>query len=347
MCQLLYTNLMNRLILLTIFFVVIIYSCNTSTTKNQPDSPLSNSLSIEPEGTLSIGGAYSLNQLMQLWADSFMALHPKVKISITKEGTGEGINGLISEKFDIAMVSTFVDDPDTSVQLEYIPVTQDAVVLIMNQQNPYLNEIKEKGITPQQLLNLFTSEKKISWGEILNTTYRAEAIVYTRYDVSGAAEIWAGFLWKTQSDLKGLPVQGEDEMIRKVQSTPFSIGYCNLANAFDMVTMRPLEKIAIVPIDLDYDRVVDFKDIKQTGLNEIHRSIWLGKYPKTLCRKLNLAVKVNNLNPLMNAFLVYILNDGQKYVSDKGFCPLNNIQIKHSYDKLEVANKTMVEQIKE
>jgi len=285
-----------------------------------------------------------LYPLMEVWADSFMAVHKDVQITITTSGTGEGLHGLKTEKYDLAMVSSRIEDPDTTGEFEFIPVGQDVVIPITNRNNPYLQVIEQKGITPELLLELFTKGEKVSWGKILDTTYRNEAVVYTRYDESGTADIWAGLFWKKQTDLKGLPAMGEDEMIRRIQSTPLGIGYCNLVNACEPVTGKFKENIAIVPFDLDFDRIVDIPNLQAMGLKEFHKIVWPGRYPKTLCRKLTVAVKTEDFNPLINNFLVYILTKGQKYVSLKGYYPLNESQLRNSYILLEEANRVFFEQ---
>jgi len=194
---------MTRLNFLLITVLLFLVTCKTGTDKNLYTSPLELSLAQPIEGTLSIGGAYALYPLVQIWADSFMALHKGVNITITKDGTGEGLRGLNSGKYDLAMVSKEIDYSDTTLEADFINVAQDAVVPVTNRNNPYLLEIEEKGLTPQQLQELYISGNRITWGNLLGKEYRNEAVIYTRYDESGAAEVWAGFFWKKQEDLKG------------------------------------------------------------------------------------------------------------------------------------------------
>ena len=310
--------------------IFLFFSCTGK--KEESKIPVQNQII---SGDISIGGAYAFSRLMQSWADSFVQIYPDVEITIEINGSSEGLTGLKSGTYDIAMLSNPNDEHDTSGLVTYIPVVQDAVIPIMNSKNPYLKEIEERGINPQQFQKLYILGEKITWGEILNNNSGKEVIVYTRSDGSGAAVVWAGFLWKNQADLKGLPVNGEYEMLSKIQSDVMGIGYSNLANAYDLVTKKPLENIDIIPIDLDFDGHVNFKEIKKSGLDELHRSIWLGKYPKTLCRKLNIAVKSEDLNPQCKEFIHYVLKRGQEQVSGYGYCELNNIQLRRSVNILD------------
>lgn len=340
---------MLRLNYIISFILIFLVSCKTGTDKNPDISPLAASLADQPSGTITIGGAYSLYPLMKVWADSFNLIHKDVKIVISKDGTGEGLRGLKNNNFDLAMVSDGSEYTDTTEGLEFLQVCQDAVIPITNLANPYLDEIQKKGITPQQFQYLFTSGERITWGKLLGKEYRNDVVIYTRYDKSGAAEIWARFFWKTQDDLKGLPVMGEDEMIKRIQSTPLAIGYCNLINAFNPVSKKLLENIAIVPLDVDFNGVADTedaKDMKDIRLSEFQRFIMRGKYPSALCRQLSVAVIKSDLNPLLNTFLVYILTDGQKVVHLNGYRALNRFQLRNAYMKLEEANRINAKEIK-
>ena len=94
----------------------------------------------------------------------------------------------------------------------------------------------------------------MTWGELLDSTIKEKAIVYTRADESGAAIVWADFLWKESTDLKGIKVAGDEEMIKSIQGNPLAIGYCNFSYAFDTLTGDRIKDIQVIPIDLDFDR---------------------------------------------------------------------------------------------
>ena len=113
----------------------------------------------------------------------------------------------------------------------------------------------------------------------------------------------AGFIFKEQSDLKGIKVTGDDEMIQSIQKNPLVIGFCNFSFAFDIPTGERKENIQIVPFDLDFDNKIDRKEIPFKNLEVAHRSIWLGFYPESLCRELSIACPGKPSDPLIIEFL--------------------------------------------
>jgi len=57
------------------------------------------------QGQITISGAYALYPLILKMSEDFMALHPGVKILVTKKGTGEGITDLLGRKSQLVMIS--------------------------------------------------------------------------------------------------------------------------------------------------------------------------------------------------------------------------------------------------
>ena len=186
------------------------------------------------------------------------------------------------------MISRPLTDEEESDSIWTIPVAKAGVAPIVNQNNPYFNMILHHGIDPKKLLLLFTGSQPMTWGELLDTASKEKVVVYTRADESGAAVIWANFLWKEATDLKGIKVTGDEEMIRSIQGNTLAIGYCNFSYAFDSVTGERVKDIQVVPVDLDFDKTIDKKELPFSNIKKAHRGLWLGYYPKNLTRELSL-----------------------------------------------------------
>lgn len=286
-------------------------------------------------GNFTISGAYALYPLVRKWSDDFMKIYPAVKIVVTSGGTGLGIDNLLAKKDQLAMISRPLTYEELKEGIWVIPVAKEGVAPIVNQKNPFFKRILEHGITPEKLIRLFTGERSMTWGELLDTTLNEKAIVYTRADKSGAAVVWANFLWKESIDLKGTKVVGDEEMVKSIQGNQLAIGYCNFSYAFDTVTGDRIKDIQVIPIDLDFDKTIDKKEVPFTNVNKAHRGLWLGYYPKNLTRELTFGSIGKPTNPAILAFLNYTLTAGQTMVAKKGFCELNDVYIKYSLDNLK------------
>jgi phosphate transport system substrate-binding protein len=286
-------------------------------------------------GSFTISGAYALYPLVRKWTDDFMKINPAVKIVVVPVGTGMGIDELLAKKNQLAMISRPLTNEEQTEGIWVLPVAKEGVAPIVNQKNPFIKRILERGITPEKLIRLFTGEKSMTWGELLDTTVKDKAIVYTRSDESGAAVVWANFLWKESTDLKGIKVTGDGEMIKSVQGNPLAMGYCNFSYAFETGTGGRIKDIQVMPIDLNFDRIIDRKEVPFTNINKAHRGLWLGYYPKNLTRELTFGSIGKPTDPAILEFLYYTLTVGQAEVASSGFCELNDVYINYSLDNLK------------
>lgn len=320
----------------TIFILclMILMGCKPRKSEQNQDQPASKSIA-EISGNITISGAYALYPLVKKLSDDFMKLHPSVKIIVTQRGTGQGLDDLVAKKSQLAMISRPMTDAEFGEGIWTIPVAKDGVAAIMNQRNPYLKRVLDRGLSPDKFLKVFTGSKAVTWGELLDTIQKDEVLVFTRKDESGAAEVFAAFLNKESSDLKGKGVIGDDEMIKSIQDNPFAIGFCNFSYAFNAATGEQIKDIQIIPADLDYDHKIDRKEIPFSNLYKAHRGLWLGLYPKNLCRELSIGSLGKPADPAIVEFLKFVLTEGQATINETGLCELNDVYIKNSLDYLK------------
>jgi phosphate transport system substrate-binding protein len=320
------------------FLIVVIYimsGCAPRTTQEQSADKARLPGSYNLTGKISISGAFALSPLAQALANGYAAKNPGVEFEIATTGTGAGLEAFTNGGIHLAMVSRPLTDEERSAGLFPVPIAKDAVVLIVNRGNPWLQMLLAKGLDPKILTQLFTGDKPMTWGELLDVSNGDRVNVFTRGDVSGAASLWASFLFGTQDDLNGTKVIGDAEMVQKIQSDKFAIGYCNLNFAYDNVSRERKENIQVVPIDLDYDRKISSTDQPYETLEKIHRSIYLGLYPHSLCRKLCLVSDGRPTDPLLLDFLQWTLTEGQAVVSPTGYCEFNNAEKKVALEILQ------------
>jgi phosphate transport system substrate-binding protein len=325
-------NFFKTIILLV--FLMILPCCKSGNNDKNKDNIQSEPQS-EVTGEFSISGGDALYPLVHKWTDDFVKIHPHVKIILEAVGTGQGIADLKAKKSQLAMISRPLTDEEMADSIWTISVAKAGVAPIINQKNPYFKRILERGINPQKLIRLYTGNEPVTWGELLDTLSKEKVIIYTRDAESGAAVIWADFLWKESTDLKGIKTTGDKDMIKNIQGNPLAIGYCNFSYAFDSVTGERTKDIQVLPIDLDFDPSIDKKEIPFANIHKAHRALWLGYYPKNLTRELTFGSIGKPSDPAILAFLKYALTAGQASVGSSGFCELNDIYVRNSLDKLK------------
>jgi phosphate transport system substrate-binding protein len=171
-------------------------------------------------------------------------------------------------------------------------------------------------------------------GDLLGNDSREKIEVFTREEESGAAGVWASFVYSKVDELRGTKVTGDDAMISKVGENPLALGYCNLSYAFDRTTGSGQAMSRYVPVDLDYDNRIERKEMPFMNLEEAHRSLWLGFFPDVLCRELTIGSMGKPTDEVVVEFIRYILTEGQNVVRETGYCGLNNVYIQNALDRL-------------
>jgi phosphate transport system substrate-binding protein len=314
--------------------LALVISCNSPKTEKEQVKTTVEAKS-EIKGNFTISGAFAVYPVISRMADEFMLIHPGVRIEVKRAGTGEGITDLLTGKCQLAMISRPLDEEEINAGILLIPVAKDGVAPIINQGNPNIDKIMSQGLSPDELMQIFSSGMQLSWGEVLGTDSKDKITVFIRADESGAADVMAQFIYKKSSDLRGIGVNGDYEMIKSVQENPTAIGFCNFSYAFDTTSGERIKDIQIIPVDLDFDNKIDRVEVPFINLAEAHRSLWLGFFPDQLCRELSLGSMGKPTDPAVLEFLYYVLGEGQSNVKQSGLCPLNNVYLRYALNFLK------------
>jgi phosphate transport system substrate-binding protein len=286
------------------------------------------------QGTITISGAFALYPMMQRWAEEFHSLHPGVEFDISAGGAGKGMTDVLSGAVDIGMISRDITSDEVAKGAHGIAVTKDAVFPTANAENPVLQDLFAQGIKQETFEGIFITGQITNWGQVVGRPEITDEIhVYTRSDSCGAADIWSKYLGnKKQEDLLGIGVSGDPGIVEAVANDPLGIGYNNLNYAFDITTGNPVSGIAVVPIDVNVNGKADPDEIYKTNAEAV-ATISSGKYPSPPARLLYLATK-GKPSGLSQAFLEWILMDGQKYVSESGYIQLTQTQLDDSLSRV-------------
>lgn len=273
--------------------------------------------------TISVSGAWALYPLAVRWAEEYKKLNPEIRIDISAGGAGKGMADVLGGLVDIGMVSRSIYPEEKAKGAIPFAVAKDAVVAVVSDKNPVLQELLAKGLTKDDLNQIWITGHYKTWGEIAGTGTGAPVHVYTRSDACGAAEVWAMYLGWKQEDLRGVGVYGDPGLAMAVQQDPNGIGFNNIAYAYDFNTKLPLTGLCIVPIDLDGSGSVEEHESFYQSVDSVTSAILSGRYPSPPSRELFFVISDNSLNNKVLAdFLRWVYTEGQKYAGEAGYVPV-------------------------
>jgi phosphate transport system substrate-binding protein len=286
-------------------------------------------------GTISASGAFALYPMMTRWAEEFQKLHPDVQFDVSGGGAGKGMTDALSGAVDIGMVSRKVKPEEEAKGAYSVGVVKDAVFPVVSAKNPVIADILARGITKETFAKIFLTGEIKTWGEVVGKPeIKDEIHVYTRSDAAGAADVWSQFMGgKAQADIKGVGVNADPGLLDAVIKDPLGIGYNNLGYAFDLSTGKLPTGAVVAPIDADGNGKADEVEVIDT-LVKATDAVSSGKYPSPPARILNFVTK-GKPSALVQAFIQWVLTDGQKFIPEAGFVALTPDQLAESLTKVK------------
>ncbi|MCU0455798.1 MAG: PstS family phosphate ABC transporter substrate-binding protein [Bacteroidales bacterium] len=297
---------MKKIILLLLISQMIFSSCNQGRKQN----------------TISISGAWALYPLAVRWAEEYNKLNPEIRIDISAGGAGKGMADVLGGLVEIGMVSRSIYPEEIAKGALPFAVAKDAVVAVVSDKNPVLQELHAKGLTKDDFRKMWITEQYKTWGDIAGNGSDIPLHVYTRSDACGAAEIWAMYLGGRQEDLGGVGVYGDPGLAMAVQQDPNGIGFNNIGYAYDFNTKLPVTGLSIVPIDLDGSGLIEDRESFYQSVGSVTSAISSGRYPSPPSRELYFVISDKCLNnKVLTDFLKWVLADGQKYAGEAGYVP--------------------------
>ena len=119
------------------------------------------------EGRISISGAFALYPMMVRWTEEFQEVHPGVSFDLSAGGAGKGMADALGGMVDIGMVSREIYSAEIKNGAFWVSVTRDAVVPVVNADNPVLEELLTKGVKRQTFADIWIAGNVTDWSDVI------------------------------------------------------------------------------------------------------------------------------------------------------------------------------------
>jgi phosphate transport system substrate-binding protein len=284
--------------------------------------------------SITISGAFALYPLGVKWTEQYKKLHPDARFDVSAGGAGKGLTDAVAGAADIAMFSRVLTPVEEKKGVVLFSVAKDAVLSTFSAKNPLADIIHRKGLTHDQLKDIYFSGKNISWGSVLGTSVNNNIVVYTRSDAAGAADTWAAYFDGRQDNIKGTGIYGDPGLADAVSKDAYGVGFNNVAYVYDITTGKKRAGVDVVPIDVNNNRQIDPQENFYGNADSVLKAIAEGRYPSPPARDLYFLTKGKPTDSTVINFLKWVLTDGQQYVKAAGYVPLPAEKIQEQLDKL-------------
>ncbi len=286
-----------------------------------------------------ISGGVGPLPMVEVWADRYEA-DTDTSFDISGGGTGVGVSDVLGGQVDVAMMGREPESEEIDQGLFAVPMLIDTVVATVNADNPVLEELQEDGLSREDLEAIFTKEVT-NWGEVVDADVDEEITVYGRSDASAAYKQWGDFLGGeddayTESELEDLSDgnhNGDQPVADAVGSNETAISLNNINYVYDLESGDLEGDIRPVPLDDDGDGTIsedeDFYDTREEFLAAVEE----GRYPAPPAREMYLASD-GPFDEEAHDFVEWVLTEGQEYVRDNGYVPLEADRLEEAQDDL-------------
>ena len=276
--------------------------------------------------TVRISGGVGPLPMVEVWVDQFEE-RSDARFDVSGGGTGVGVSDVLNDQVDIAMMGRQPEPEEEEQGLFAVPMLIDTVVGTVNVENPVLDELQAEGLTREDLEAVFTKEVT-NWGELVDADVDEDIVVYGRSDASAAYKQWGDFLAGeddayTQSDLQSIAdanYNGDQPVAEAVASEPNAISLNNINYVYDLSSGELEGDIRPVPLDRDGTGLSAEEDFYETRA-EFLGAVEAGDYPAPPAREMFLAAD-NRFEGPAEEFVEYVLTEGQQYVRENGYVPL-------------------------
>ena len=183
-------------------------------------------------GTVATGGSTSMQSLMSMMQEAFMAENQGVTVTYDPTGSGAGITGASDGTLDIGLSSRALHDDETDV--EAITVCLDGIAIVTNTANPVEN------LTLDQLAGIFTGEIT-NWSEVGGND--AEIVVIGREAGSGTRDGFEEIVGVADQCQYDQELTATGAVTAAVAANENAIGYASLSAVDDTVNDPTVEGV--------------------------------------------------------------------------------------------------------
>lgn len=183
-------------------------------------------------GTVATGGSTSMQSLMSMMQEAFIAENQGVTVTYDPTGSGAGITGASDGTLDIGLSSRALHDDETDV--EAITVCLDGIAIVTNTANPVEN------LTLDQLAGIFTGEIT-NWSEVGGND--AEIVVIGREAGSGTRDGFEEIVGVADQCQYDQELTATGAVTAAVAANENAIGYASLSAVDDTVNDPTVEGV--------------------------------------------------------------------------------------------------------
>lgn len=287
-----------------------------TTSSGKPDKENLNPTPAErrQNNVVAVTGVRFAYPIVQKWIDDYNVAYPDVQIIIESRGTNDPAG------YDI-LIEAYEPEAEAKKSRDYVYIARYAILPIANSSSAFSKVYSARGLNQKLIKQLFFHDVFADKKE--SVLVKEPYTVYTRLQKAGAPIIFSKYFGYQQKDIKGKSIAGSDEhLLKAVLRDSFALSYLPLNLLFDHSTLKPVEGVTILPVDLNGNGKVSEDEKFYNDLPVIIQRLEESDPAEIInvpVEYLNFSVPRDNPHPEATAFLRWIIEHGQPDLHAFGF----------------------------
>jgi phosphate transport system substrate-binding protein len=249
-------------------------------------------------------------EIMQQWIDVYSKTHPGVLFQLSKS--------IPADSADLVIAAHAFKPGELKDDQNIVAVNRYAQLPIINSNRPDRKDLQRSGFTQQDLKNIFFVNN-----ETENYGMSNPFTVYKRNKNVCASRAFSEDVIGQQIEIYGVNVTGDDRALSAaVRNDVIGISYNNLGLVYNTKTRKVADSIAVIPIDINENGVIDSDEKNYSTLDSVLDFLYKTKSTKIPQENVNVVFNKNNPNKAAIDFLKWIITEGQQYNRIYGFLNL-------------------------
>jgi len=268
--------------------------------------------------TLQVVSSSELFDLTSNWLNGFINLHPEQKVGLSRQSeTNQFTDGNL-----YLLSGSDIDLPASNLAWKMV-IGHELVVPIINTNNPYLDEITQKGFTADDFSRLVSGNS--NWSVFIEGASKTPVQCFIPVNQNVIDKI-ADFTKTGQESIQATKLNAASELISMVQGNVNAIGFCKLTDVLNLEKNGFAAQISILPVDKNRNGRIDSFENIYTNPATLTRGAWIGKYPRELSGEIYALSTVKPTNQTALDFVAYLTIDGQDNIKKAGYSILSSAE---------------------
>ncbi len=184
-------------------------------------------------GTLTLNGSTSMTQVCQALGEAFQAKYQDVKVEKAGTGSGAAVQAVASGNALIGDLSRDLKEDENPDQFEKVQIAIDGIAVAVNKNNPVTD------LTTEQVTKIFSGEIT-NWKDVGGEDHAIT--VLGREANSGTRDGFEG-IFKADKYAYAAELTSTGEVVNRIGSDPYAIGYISLGSVNDTVTACKIDGV--------------------------------------------------------------------------------------------------------